>query len=90
MIHTYVLLQSAVKVSSTVCARSPSTRTKRLDGSLSEVSISDVLSELGQAELSSKSLCESEKMAKEGGCVYWITGLSSYWIDHFRSARPKL
>jgi len=53
-------------------------------------SISDVLSELGEGEFSSKSLSESEKMSKAGGCIYWITGLSLYWFDRVRSSRSKL
>jgi len=53
-------------------------------------SISTVLSELGELELSSKSLAESEKMLRSGGCVHWIAGLTSYWDKHVRSARSIL
>jgi len=53
-------------------------------------SISSVLFELGELELSSKSLAESEKMFKSGGCVHWIAGLTSYWDNHVRLARSRL
>lgn len=53
-------------------------------------SISVVLFELGDRELSAKSFAESEKMAKRGGCKYWVTGISSYWFEYVSSARARL